>query len=128
MIMVKNGSLITPPVIIDRGVKQGGPLSPRLYSVYVEEMLNELEVSGVEAWFNQILINAIMYADDTILLAENENSMNILIKIVQKYCNKNEIKLNMDKTVYLIINSKSTKSLKVENLVLKPEKSTKYLG
>ena len=43
LMMVRNKNDITPPVIINRGVKQGGPMSPRLYSVYAEVMLNELE-------------------------------------------------------------------------------------
>lgn len=42
-----------------------------------------------------------MYADDTLLIAENEKKIKSLIKIVEKYCRENEIKLNIDKTVYV---------------------------
>ena len=128
LIIVRNKKLITIPIKINRGVKQGGPMSPRLYSVYAEEMLNELQRSNIGAKYNEQLLNALMYADDTFLLAENEKDMISLIKIVQSYCEKNEIKLNLSKTVYIIANSKSKKKLRIGDLILEPEESTKYLG
>ena len=75
-----------------------------------------------------MLLNALMYADDTILMADNEADMKILIEIVQKYCEANEIKLNMEKAVYIIANNNSKTKLKIDNIVLEPENSTKYLG
>ena len=82
--MVRNEKFITPPVKINRGKKQGGPTSLRLYSVYAEEMLNELKNCNFGAYYNDQLLNAIMNADDTFLLADNEKDT--LIKIVQNYC------------------------------------------
>ena len=84
-------------------------------------MLDELAQSNKGAKYNELLFNALMYADDTILMADNEQDMKRLIEIFHQYCIINEIKLNMEKTVYIIANSNSKKKLRLDNLALTPE-------
>ena len=74
-----------------------------------------------------------MYADDTLLIADNGTDMLALIEIVDKYCEEFQIKLNIDKTNLMIFNQKRKYKtqryrLKTHNSELLAQDSLKYLG
>ena len=50
------------------GVKQGGVLSPTLFSVYINGLLEELQMSGYGCKIGDVFVGCISYADDLILL------------------------------------------------------------
>ena len=59
-----------------RRVRQGCLLSPPLFSLYLNDLLDYLENKGaedVELW--ELRLCDLLYADDLILLAENENDL-----------------------------------------------------
>ena len=57
------------PYVIEQGVRQGGILSPFLYCVFVDDLLNELTEAGVGASIDGIFTGAPMFADDLALIA-----------------------------------------------------------
>ena len=56
---------------VSNGVRQGGMLSPIpiLLTVYIDDLLFELEKSGVGCYWNHHFVGAVCYADDIALLA-----------------------------------------------------------
>ena len=50
-------------------VRQGGILSPLLFSVYVDELSVNLGSVPYGCYINSVCTNHIMYADDTVLIA-----------------------------------------------------------
>ncbi|CAF1143775.1 unnamed protein product, partial [Brachionus calyciflorus] len=88
---------------ITRGVKQGGPLSPFLFSVYIEELGTTLDESEIGITIGNFTINNILYADDIILIANDEFELNILLKITEEYGLKYEINFNQNKTNFMIL-------------------------
>ena len=42
------------------GVKQGGPLSPRLFAIYVEGLINQIEKSDEGIMINDMRVNVIL--------------------------------------------------------------------
>ncbi|CAF1120528.1 unnamed protein product, partial [Brachionus calyciflorus] len=87
----------------------GGPLSPILFSIYIDklgQMLNKL-ATGIK--IDTITINNIFYADDVLLIANSLDKMNQLLEITNKYGQEYEIKFNPNKTHFMIMFSKQFK-------------------
>ena len=56
-------------VTVSRGVWQGGVISPILFALYIDDLLYELEQSGVGCYLDDLFVGALTYADDLTLLA-----------------------------------------------------------
>ena len=81
------------------GVKQGGPLSPRVFALYIEHVVKVLDDSGYGINIGQMVINILLYADDIILFANNKVEMQKMINIVESFGNGLEIKFNHVKLI-----------------------------
>ena len=84
--------------LVSAGVRQGGVLSPDLYSLYVDDLLHLLEASGIGCYFVERFAAALMYADGTAVLAPSLKGLQKLLAICEDYCHDWEIRLNANKT------------------------------
>lgn len=62
-----------------RGVRQGCPLSPTLFNLYIAE---ELGPEGIMIGKERITI--IEYADDVVLMADKEESLRAMLRSLEK--------------------------------------------
>ena len=62
-------------------VRQGGILSPKLFSVYVDDLSATLINSKVGCHIDEHCINHVMYADDICLMAPIPGALQLLIDI-----------------------------------------------
>ena len=77
------GRLRTPegfsdPIQSTIGVKQGCPLSPTLFGLYIDELEDFLMKSsqpGDGCYLHQVLISILLFADDVVLLASSLDSL-----------------------------------------------------
>lgn len=130
---IKIGGACTEYFDYTRGVRQGCPLSPILFNLYVNdifELMNHNNDSNV--YLNKdILINALMYADDLILLSDTPEGLQKQIDKLSNYCDQWKLNINLKKTKIMVFNrgNKLIKStFKVKDSVLENVKSMKYLG
>ena len=87
---------------IQRGVRQGCVL----FSLYSENTLRLLkDFPGIK--FGGKMINNLRYADDTVLTAENEKELQILLDIVVKGSHKKGLELNCKKTEVMVVSQKA---------------------
>jgi len=86
------------------GVRQGGVLSPKLFAIFVDELLRDLEATELGIKIGETRITAIMYADDLLLITETKTRMKKLLEVTETYGTNHGIKFNPDKTELLIFN------------------------
>jgi hypothetical protein len=86
------------------GVKQGGCLSPRLFTIYVDDVIKEIESIDAGIEIGGIKIDILLYADDMLLVTNDKLKLKKMLNIITNYGNENEIKFNGTKTTMLIYN------------------------
>lgn len=74
-----------------------------LFAIYIEELLEELESSGQRALVNEQRIAVIAYADDVMLLSNDDAGCRRLIQIAEEYGKKVGVKWNPLKTQLLVV-------------------------
>ena len=83
---------------ITAGVRQGGVLSPDLYSIYVDDLISKLMSLQKGCYFCNIFAAALFYADDMAILAPSIRGLQALLDICEAYCLEWDIGLNAKKT------------------------------
>ena len=85
---------------IGKGVRQGCILSPCLFNFYAEYMMRNSGLEEAKAGIKIAgrNINNLRYADDTTLMAENEEELKSLLMKVKKESEKVGLKLNIQKS------------------------------
>ena len=84
---------------IHKGVAQGCPLSPTLFAIYINSLLERVHDTGlgVDLHDGQEPISALAYADDIVLVAESQENLQSLINIAHEWCEKWGMKANVAK-------------------------------
>lgn len=83
---------------VNTGVKQGGVLSPLLFTVYLDDLLKELREAGIGCHMNGMFTGAFIYADDITLLAPSRQSISHMLSICDSYAIKHNIMFNPTKS------------------------------
>ena len=99
----------SPYVPILQGVRQGAILSPLLYSIFVDELLDVLLEMNIGAHINEVFIGSPMYADDLALIAGSPESLQVMLNTVFSYSCKWRYKINPHKSAILVF-GESTQS------------------
>ena len=85
---------------IGKGVRQGYILSPCLFNLYAEYIMQNARLGEAQAGIKTARrnINNLRDADDTILMAESEEELKSLLMKVKEESEKVGLKLNIQKT------------------------------
>ena len=89
---------------IHNGTKQGGPASPTIFAIYMEPLIAEIQKENLTITIGDQKLGPLLYADDTILIADTHEKLKGMIKIVEKFCGDNLVRLNGAKSEYIIFN------------------------
>jgi hypothetical protein len=128
-----NGQTDTENVIKTKcGVKQGGILSPNLFNLYYNDLINECCDLSIGAFIGEANHSIIVYADDIILLSPSLHQLQTLVHTCESYGKEWFIKFNEKKSVALQsihnLYDDSHLEIKLNGKMLNVVNEFKYLG
>lgn len=87
---------------VGNGVKQGGILSPILFTMYIDVLIEKLRHSGVGCYLGNTFAGALGYADDIILLAPTQFAMRKMLSICEEFSREYGLLFNSDKSKIIV--------------------------
>jgi hypothetical protein len=102
---VQNGQLSSKGMFdVELGLAQGDPLSPTLYLIFINSLLEEIDskCEGVSLGPGVQLV-AQMFADDFTGLADSPEAVDSMILVIKDYCSRWRIKMNPAKCAVLVV-------------------------
>ena len=114
---------------VEVGLRQGCPLSPVLYSVYVMEMLKDLAGKRLGIEVEGTWCGGLLYADDIVLLMRDQVELQVMLDVVTKYAMKWRFRFNSKKSKTMMVGRKgSGGEWKINEERMENVEVFKYLG
>ena len=82
-------------------------LSPLLFNMFIKNLVETIKNLGVGVDIGQEKVSILMYADDLVLLAENENDLQLLLNVLSGWCRDNHIVVNEAKSIVIHFRTQS---------------------
>ena len=103
------------------------------FNVYMDDLSNILNKSGLGCHLGDVSVNNLLYADDTCILAPSPSALQRLLKLCELFACDNNVIFNAAKTKYMCLKTKTLKDLIVPDVLLSGNALTrlsvqKYLG
>ncbi|CAG2239279.1 unnamed protein product [Mytilus edulis] len=95
---VKVNGKITQWFDVQCGLKQGCVLSPILFNTFINNLVSEVKSLNFGIPIEEEKICILLYADDIVLLVENESDLQMLLDVLHMWCHKNDISVNLSKS------------------------------
>ena len=117
---------------ISKGVRQGEILSPKLFSVYMNDQSNLLISSGIGCFLDKVCFNHVFYVDDLCLMAPCAIALQELLNICHNYSITVDVNFNALKSFCVAFTPKLFKlrfpELNINAALIPYTDSIKYLG
>ncbi|CAG9840644.1 unnamed protein product [Diabrotica balteata] len=88
----------TEPIKINRGVRQGDTISPKLFNQALEDVFKRLHWDDLGININGQNLNHLRYADDIVLITEKSEELQRMMEELDRESTKIGLKMNYSKT------------------------------
>ena len=96
---------------VSNGVRQGGVLSPILFTVYIDELLTRLSSLGTGCFTGYHFVGALGYADDIALPTPSPSALHLLLSECEAFAREYDLVFNANKTQLICFRLKPNLSL-----------------
>ena len=115
----------------DVGVKQGDPLSPLLFGLFIDRFEAYLDeccaIHGVQIMTGSWL-RSLLYADDLILMSETRAGLQSMLACLKDFATANQMNVNLIKSETMIFNGRNIGSFEFNGVPIKMVDEFVYLG
>jgi hypothetical protein len=123
---------LTPAFFCRIRVKQGCPLSPLLFGLFIdglEKHLNALE-GDTPPMLGQLAVRLLLYADDLALMSHTPAGLQKQLDVLQAFCYEHQLTVNVKKTKVVVFEARKSvcQDFQYEGEALEQLNSFKYLG
>ncbi|KAJ8736642.1 hypothetical protein PYW08_007298 [Mythimna loreyi] len=131
--VVRWANVLSDEYRLECGVRQGGLTSPRLFNLYINELIEGLSSTSVGCTIDGTCINNISYADDMVLLSPSISGLRKLVGMCEEYAVTHGLRYNAKKSELLVFQPRNVKvdtvpSVKLNGTPLNRVTQVKYLG
>ena len=127
---IRLGNNLSESFTTSLGVKQGGVLSPILFSIFFNELIDTINSTNTGIKWTTISINCLLYADDIVIITKNAKDLKKCLTKITEYGIKWRCSFNGKKS-QVVIHGRKIKNehiFQIGNKILKQVQSYKYLG
>lgn len=112
--------------VIGRGVRQGDPLSPKLFIAVLEDIFKNINWNNKGIWIFNNKLTHLRFADDIVLFSKSATDLELLLQRLNSESKK--IGLNMNASKTKIMSNSQKKIIQVEGKIIEYENEYVYLG
>ena len=129
---IKFKSGISRDFVSTCGVKQWDVLSPILFNLYINNIVDDLEKAKTDPVIvGDVQVNSLLYADNIILLSSTQEGLQNSLNVLSNFCSSWKLDVNQEKSKAIVFNSNGKTYMNSFNLTgkhLETVKSYCYLG
>ena len=130
---VKFGNFRTNFFKYTKGLRQGDPLSPLLFNIYINDIFEHIHKSNPNpvTLDQKYFFSALGYADDLVIFSTTPEGLQKSIDSLETFCEKRKIEINLRKTKCMTFtkgNQTEKQTFKLKNGPIENIRQFKYLG
>jgi len=131
-ILIKFNNKLSKPVDINKGVRQGCPLSPTLFNIYLDEIITKWQkqdIIGIKLLKNQQL-SMLLFADNQVIIADTEDNLQKAAHKLNRLITEYGLTISVQKTKSMAFKGRDpvrTRTV-IDNKIIDQVNSFNYLG
>ena len=129
---IRVNSKLTKWFDIKSGVRQGDSLSTTLFTVFINDLAQEINNLDLGIEINGFRLSSLLYADDIVIITNTAENLQKLIDCVNSWCNRWRMSINTEKTNIMHFRPKrcliTSFIFKFGDTLLSIKNQYKYLG
>ena len=129
---IKLNNYLTDWFDCKNGVRQGDTLSPTLFSIFINDLADEIKSLSKGIMVGDCEISILMYADDVVLLSNNADDLQSMLDKLNSWSSKWAIDINQSKSKVIHFRkqqcSKTNYDFRIGNKHIEVASTYKYLG